>query len=321
MTGSYTDRPVARRIVIGVLLAPMVLVTGFGAATAKDALTRLRLCGASRCVTVRDMTTLQILMTYIVPSTAQPPSPAPYYTFAPTPTRQWPSSYPRYVYVPAAQLVRIRYPPSPATWGTVGEAAPLLQHLTAGRRPHATPSSWRSVAVSPRATAQTVVPQTDLATSSCAEAIYTTPANMPPKPVHAVQIGSAVFNSLANLRPGAIDKPSKRLPFYTVKSPLTILARPGRGVIITLVAGAKNAALVYSRPWLERFAAWHYNFSQVPRSVRLPLCRDSKTKLPLNTQYAGGFLLHKLGCITIQVQTISGHRARRARIPIGVAHC
>jgi hypothetical protein len=312
---------VVRRIVIGVFLAPVLLLTGFGSATAKDAITRLRLCGASGCVTVRDITTLQILMTYIVPSRAQPPSLAPYYTFAPIPTRQWPSSYPRYLYVPSAQLVRIRYPPSPATWGTVGDAAPLLQHLTAGIRAYATPSTWQSVAVSARATAQTLLPPSGLATASCAEAIYTTPADTPPKPVHAVQIGSAVFNSLTNLGRAAIDKPSKRLPFYTVKSPLTILARPGRGVIITLVGGAKNAALVYNRRWLERLAAWHYNFSQVPRSVRLPLCRDTKTKLPLNTQYAGGFLLHKLGCITIQAQTIGEQRTRRLRIPIGVAHC
>jgi hypothetical protein len=312
---------VVRRIVIGVLLAPVLLLTGFGSAIAKDAITRLRLCGASGCVTVRDMTTLQILMTYIIPATAQPPSLAPYYTFAPIPTRQWPSSYPRYLYVPSAQLVRIRYTPSPATWGIVGDAAQLLHHLTAGIHPYPTPSTWRSVAVSPRATSQTLPPQSGLATASCAEAIYTTPADTPPKPVHAVQIGSAIFNSLANLRRAAIDKPSKRLPFYTVKSPLTILARPGRGVILTLVAGAKNAALVYSRRWLERLAAWHYNFAQVPRSVRLPLCRDTKTKLPLNTQYAGGFLLHKLGCITIQAQTIGEQRTRRLRIPIGVAHC
>ncbi|HWJ33141.1 MAG TPA: hypothetical protein VNR59_12455, partial [Gaiellaceae bacterium] len=100
-----------------------------------------------------------------------------------------------------------------------------------------------------------------------------------------------------------------------------LLARPGRGGIIKLVGGRKNAALVYNRPWLERLAAWHYSFAQVPRSVRLPLCRDAKTKLPLNTQYAGGFLLRKLGCITIQVQTVGEHRTRRARIPIGVAHC
>lgn len=93
------------------------LFLGLATATAKDAITRLRLCGASGCVTVRDMTALQILMTYIVPSTPQPPTPARYFTFAPVPTRQWPISYPRYVYVPTAKLVRIRYPPSPATWG------------------------------------------------------------------------------------------------------------------------------------------------------------------------------------------------------------
>jgi len=86
------------------------------------------------------------------------------------------------------------------------------------------------------------------------------------------------------------------LPFYTVKSAKRSLL--GRGVIIALVGGAKNAALVYSRRWLERLAAWHYNFSQIARSVRPALCRDTRPKLPLNTQYAGGFLVGKLACIT-----------------------
>ncbi|MFY9580937.1 MAG: hypothetical protein WAQ33_16615 [Gaiellaceae bacterium] len=140
--------------------------------------------------------------------------------------------------------------------------------------------------------------------------------------MHAVRIGPAVFNSLAHLTgAGGIDKPSTSLPYYTVKSPLTILARPGRGVIITLIGGAKNAALVYSHSWLQRLAAWHYDFSQVPRSIRVTLCRDAKSKLPLNTQYAGGLLLRKLGCITIQVRVIRETRARRARVPIGVLHC
>jgi hypothetical protein len=142
----------AKRLLIAVLTAAVVLLVGLGAATAKDAITRIRLCGASGCVTVRDMTTLQILMTYIVPSTAQPPAPAPYFTFAPVRTRQWPISYPRYVYVPTANLVRIRYPPSPASWGNVGDAAQVLEHLTAGMRPYAARSAWHTVAVTSRAT-------------------------------------------------------------------------------------------------------------------------------------------------------------------------
>ncbi len=311
----------AKRILIAVLLVPVLSLTGLGPATAKDAITRLRLCGASTCITVLDMTTLQILMTYIVPSTARHPAPAPYFTFAPIPTRQWPSSYPRYVYVPSAKLVRIRYPPSRATWGTVGDAAPMLQHLTAGMRAYVTPSAWQAVTVTARATSS-IHPETGLATASCADAIYTTPAPHPPEPVQAVRIGPAVFNSLANLTSArGIDKPSKSLPFYTVKSPLTILARSGHGVIITLIGEASNAAFVYLPLWLHRLTAWHYTFSQVPRRIQLPLCRDTQTKLPLNTQYAGGLLLRKLGCVTIQVQVIGETRTYRARIPIGVRRC
>jgi hypothetical protein len=102
-------------------------------------------------VTVRDITTLQILMTYIGASTAPRPSPSLYFTFAPTPTRQWPSSYLRYVYVPSAQVVRIRYPPAGASWASVGDAAPVLDRLTEGMRAYATPRTWRTVAVTSRA--------------------------------------------------------------------------------------------------------------------------------------------------------------------------
>ena len=155
----YSGRPVAKRILIGILLGAGVLFCGLGAATAKDEITRLRLCSASGCVIVRDMTTLRILMTYIAPSTAHPPARAHYFTFAPVPTREWPTSYPRYVYVPTAKLVRISYPPSPATWGTVGEAAQVLEHLTARMRAYAAPIAWRTVAVTPRATAHVLRPR------------------------------------------------------------------------------------------------------------------------------------------------------------------
>ena len=135
---------------------------------------------------------------------------------------------------------------------------------------------------------------------SCAEAVYTTRAEAPPHAVQAVQIGPVIFNSLAHLtsRHG-IDRPSRRLPFYTVKSPLTILASARRGVSISLVAGERNAAFVYDRFWMRRLADWHNSFAHVPRSVRLSLCRDATTKRLLDTQYAGGLLLRRLGCITI----------------------
>jgi hypothetical protein len=157
----------------------------------------------------------------------------------------------------------------------------------------------------------------------CSEAIYTTRANRPPKPVQAVRIGPAVFNSLADLTTlRGLDKPSKQLPFYTVKLPLTILAQAHRGVIITLTVGETNAALLYNRVWLQRLRnRWHYRFRDVPRSVRLPLCRAEGTRLPLNTQYAGGFLLRKPGCLTIRVQAVGETTARQATVPVGVPHC
>jgi len=147
-------------------------------------------------------------------------------------------------------------------------------------------------------------------------------ADTAPKPVQAVVLGGAVFNSLAHLTTlRDLDRPSKELPFYSVKSPLTIPAQARRGVTITIVRGGKNVALLYDRKWLERLAAWHYKLAEVPRSARLAVCRDSTTKLPLNTQYAGGFLLRKPGCVTIETQVVGEARKHQATIRLGVSHC
>lgn len=156
----------------------------------------------------------------------------------------------------------------------------------------------------------------------CSEAIYSSPAESPPRPIRAIRIGPAVFNSLARLTsPRAIDKPTDSNPFFSVKSPLTILAQTGEAATVTIVRPQNNVAIVYNRRWLSRLADWHYQFAQVPRSIRLQLCRDSETKQALNTQYAGGFLLRKLGCITIEVRALEEGRVYRSRVPIGVAHC
>lgn len=156
----------------------------------------------------------------------------------------------------------------------------------------------------------------------CASAIYTAPANAPPKPVQAVVLGGAVFNSLAHLTTlRGLDRPSKELPFYIVKSPLTILAQPRRGVTIRIVRGGDNVALIYDRKWLKRLTAWHYKLAEVPRSAQLSVCRDHNTKLPLNTQYAGGFLLRKPGCVTIEAQAVGESHKHRATVRIGVPHC
>ena len=93
-----------------------------------------------------------------------------------------------------------------------------------------------------------------------------------------------------------------------------------RGFPIRL-AGERNAAFVYGRLWMRRLADWHNSFAHVPRSVRLSLCRDATTKRPLDTQYAGGLLLRRLGCITIEVRVSGAGRARQRTVPVGVPHC
>jgi hypothetical protein len=143
---------VAKAVVIALSFATLLLAVGH--AGAKDAIDRLRLCGASGCVTVRDMTTLQILMTYIGAADAARPSPAPYFTFAAVRTAEWPTSYPRYLYVPSRATVRITYPAGVTRWATVGDGAQVLRRLTTGIRPYASPRTWRSVAVTHSATAR-----------------------------------------------------------------------------------------------------------------------------------------------------------------------
>jgi len=139
--------------------------------------------------------------------------------------------------------------------------------------------------------------------------------------VEAVQLGPAVFNSLAHLTTlRGLGKPSKALPFYTVKSRLTRLARDPRGATVRIGGGGKNVALLYDRKCLQRLASWHYEFADVPRTARFSPCLDDNTKLPLNTQYAGGFLLRRPGCITLEVQAIGNARKHRATIPIGLGH-
>jgi hypothetical protein len=164
-------------------------------------------------------------------------------------------------------------------------------------------------------------PRARPAAASCSEAIYTTGGRK--QPVRAVTIGAAVFNSLAHLTTRRqLDKPTKALPFYTVKSPLTVLIRSRRGVVISLVQGEEDVALLYTRDWLRRLARpWRYEFAEAPRSVRLPLCRDVESKRLSTTQYAGGFLLRKPRCVTVDVRAIGDARSHRGIVPIGVPRC
>lgn len=86
-------------------------------------------------------------------------------------------------------------------------------------------TAWRAVAVTPRATSQALLPQTGLATASCAEAIYTTPANTPPKPVHSrsarlhPKLAAAPSGLALRLLAGASKRPTAPLPRHKSKGP------------------------------------------------------------------------------------------------------
>jgi hypothetical protein len=154
----------------------------------------------------------------------------------------------------------------------------------------------------------------------CADAIYVARSTVP-RPVRAVTAGSVVFNSLAHLTsPHSLEGPQKELPFFVVKSPTTVLAKVGRSVVVTLVRGRQNVRLLYGRKWLGRLSSWHYRFADVPASVRLEPCRDKKSR-SLTTQYAGGFLLRKPACATLEVRGSDETQEHRVRVRLGVPHC
>ena len=154
----------------------------------------------------------------------------------------------------------------------------------------------------------------------CVDAIYVA-GSTSPRPVRAVTVGPVVFNSLAHLTSSRdLARPSKELPFFVVKSPTTLRAKVGRSAVVTLVRGGDNVRLVYGRKWLGRLSSWRYRFAEVPVSVRLEPCRDTKNRA-LTTQYAGGFLLRKPGCVTLEVRVSGEARKHRARVALGAPHC
>ncbi len=79
-------------------------------ASAKDEITQLRVCGASGCRIVTDKTAVHAFTVAIIngaPSRDAPPK-SPYYTVRPEPTKERRASWPRYVYAPAIQMIRLQ---------------------------------------------------------------------------------------------------------------------------------------------------------------------------------------------------------------------
>lgn len=130
-------------------IALALLLTMFGlplvpSAQAKEAITRLKVCGASHCTTIADLTTLEILMTEIGDESVAPPARARFYSMRPEKTGEWRTTWPHYLYVPSSNAVRVTMGNGDRYWDRVG---PLLKKVTRDLKPNPTPEAWSAADV------------------------------------------------------------------------------------------------------------------------------------------------------------------------------
>jgi hypothetical protein len=119
------------------LLVLIVVVLPLNA-SAKGEITQLRVCGASGCSIVTDRTVVHAFTVAIIngaPSRDAPPK-SPYYTVRPVPTKQWQTSWPRYIYAPSIQMIRLQRDHRAAPeWMWLGRRDAAAKRLIRGLRP------------------------------------------------------------------------------------------------------------------------------------------------------------------------------------------
>jgi hypothetical protein len=126
-------------IVFGLTLAP--------GAQAKEAITGLQICGASQCATITDTRTLEVLMTEIGDESIAPPARAPFYTMRPAKSREWPSTWPHYVYVPSSNTVWVTMDNGERYWDRLAFGDSLLRKATRDLKPNPAPKQWSAARV------------------------------------------------------------------------------------------------------------------------------------------------------------------------------
>lgn len=129
------------------LAAALILVAG---AAAKSEITRLEVCGSSECRIVTDRRAVRAFMSAIVNRAQGQAAPAAreYFTIRPDPTPEWRVTWPRYVYVPAARMIRLqRDRRDSPEWGWLGRRDPLVRRMTRAMTPYRQQEPWRPAGI------------------------------------------------------------------------------------------------------------------------------------------------------------------------------
>jgi hypothetical protein len=115
-------------------------------AAAKEGIERLRVCGSSGCRTISDPQLLAPLIGGLSGTdyTSAPPL-GSFFTLVPEPTAGWPESWPRYVYVPAAQVVRQKDQRGNSDWYSLVWTDGAYERATRGLTPFPEPVSWAAL--------------------------------------------------------------------------------------------------------------------------------------------------------------------------------
>jgi hypothetical protein len=123
---------------ITVLLVGLVLILA-GAASAKNEITRLRVCGPARCKVVTDPSARHAFINAITNAAQGRSAPVggAYFTIRAERTKEWPVTWPRYVYVPRARMIRLQIDRRDRPeWRWLGRRDAVLRKITSGLTPY-----------------------------------------------------------------------------------------------------------------------------------------------------------------------------------------
>jgi hypothetical protein len=116
-------------------------------AMAKESIGALTVCGSNECKTVDDPALVAPIVTGVGQTRSPQPVPAAYLTLVPQVKGEWRTSWPRYVYVPAAQVVRMTGErEGDVAWSPVEDwALSAYEQASRGLAPFEEPPSWARV--------------------------------------------------------------------------------------------------------------------------------------------------------------------------------